>query len=290
MNLFVGVIFYQFTVAQKNEKSKTSRFLGEDQQKWIEMQKLILNAKPKDPFIFAPKAKFSKFFQRIITNKFFDPIIMVAIVLNIVVMAMSYEDSSLSYQDLLDNVNLVFTVIFMLEMVLKLLALGPKGYWFNGWNRFDAFVVTASIVDLLLDSLGSELGSFLRVGPQLARVLRVLRVSRLFRLAKSMQGLAALIETMIFSLPSMLNITALLFLVFFIYSVLGVFLYKDITQGVVINELVNFANFGNAMIALFRSSTGENWHLLMFDTMKTEPNCTPKVDCGTRKYLQLSYF
>lgn len=247
------------------------------------MQKLILRAKPKDPFIFAPKAKWSKFFQRIITNKLFDPIIMAAIIGNIIVMAMSYEDSSQSYQNVLDKLNLGFTVIFILEMVLKLLALGPKGYWFNGWNKFDAFVVTASIADLLMDSLGSEMGSFLRVGPQLARVLRVLRVTRLFRLAKSLQGLTALIETMIFSLPSMLNISALLFLVFFIYAVLGVFLYQNITQGTIINDYVNFANFGNAMVALFKASTGENWPLLMFDTMKTS-NCTPNVDCGTRKY------
>jgi len=60
-------------------------------------------------------------------------------------------------------------------------------------------------------------------------------------------------------------VTALVFLVFFIYSILGVFLFKDIDKGMVIDENNNFKNFTNALILLFRSSTGEDWHLVMFD-------------------------
>lgn len=88
---------------------------------------------------------------------------------------------------------------------------------------------------------------------------------------------------MIFSIPSLVNVFALLFLIFFIYSVLGVFLFRNITSGLVIDDYANFKNFGNAMTTLFRCSTGEDWHRVMFDTMKTS-NCTPGVDCGSGKY------
>ena len=210
---------------------------------------------------------------------------MVVIILNIVAMAASYDDSSDSYQDILDKLNLGFTAIFMAEMLLKLFALSIKGYWYNLWNRFDAFVVFASITDIIMSSLGNDLGSFLRVGPQLARVLRVLRVSRLLRLVKGLQGIASLIETIVFSLPSMLNILSLLFIVYFIYAVLGVFLYKNIQTGTRIGEFKNFSNFGNAISILFRCSTGEDWYIIMYDTLKIPPNCIPNTNCGTCKTL-----
>lgn len=37
--------------------------------------------------------------------------------------------------------NIVFCVLFGLEMVLKLLAYGPFGYIQNGFNVFDGFIV-----------------------------------------------------------------------------------------------------------------------------------------------------
>jgi len=112
---------------------------------------------------------------------------------------------------------------------------------------------------------------FLRVGPQLARILRVLRVSRLFRLLNKYRGLQALLSTIQFSLPALLNVFALLLLIYFIFSILGSALFHDITKGdQVINEYFNFSNFGYSMILLIRMSTGEDWNCVMQDTMKTE--------------------
>src|SRR5438105_407810 len=44
-----------------------------------------------------------------------------------------------------------------------------------------------------------------------------------------------------FSLPSLMNVLALLMLVFFIYAVLGVYMFGNITQGDIINDQVNFS-------------------------------------------------
>jgi hypothetical protein len=154
---------------------------------------------------------------------------MVCIVLNILTMAMAYEGSKPLYDNTLENINYAFTAVFILESLLKFIALGVKGFCVSGWNRFDLFVVLSSIVDILMNVIGSSTISFLRVGPQLARIVRVLRVTRLLKLVKSMRGLQKLIETLIFSLPSLVNVGALLFLVFFIFSILGWFMFKDIT-------------------------------------------------------------
>lgn len=77
----------------------------------------------------------------------------------------------------------------MLELILKLISFGFKGYWMNGWNQFDLFVVCASVFDIIMNNLGGSASKALRVGPQIARVVRVFRVSRLLKLVKSFKGL-----------------------------------------------------------------------------------------------------
>lgn len=97
-----------------------------------------------------------------------------------------------------------------------------------------------------------------------------------------MESLNKTIETLMFSLPSLINVGALLLLVFFIFSVLGVFMFKKVTYGININNYNNFFNFGNAMITLFRSATGEDWPTIMFDYSRTPPDCDPNLNnCGT---------
>jgi hypothetical protein len=94
-----------------------------------------------------------------------------------------------------------------------------------------------------------------------------------------MKGLQKIIETILISLPSLLNVGALLFLVMFIYSILGCFLFRNVTRGQIINESYNFANFSSSILLLFRCLTGEDWPMVMYDLMRTDDKCTD--DCGT---------
>ena len=103
-----------------------------------------------------------------------------------------YEGSPAGFNYFLGIVNYIFTTVFAIEAMLKLIAFG-RHYWKNSWNVFDFAVVCSSFFDIAMEFLGGSSMGFLRVAPQLARVFRVLRVSRLFRLAKQFEGLQALI-------------------------------------------------------------------------------------------------
>jgi len=117
-----------------------------------------------------------------------------------------------------------------MECGSKLIAHGGN-YFNSGWNKFDFFVVSASFLDIVMANMSANSLKVIRVGPQLARIMRVMRVSRLFKLLNKYKGLQALMSTITFSLPSVINAFALLSLVYFIFSVLGVFFFKDIIQG-----------------------------------------------------------
>ena len=144
-------------------------------------------------------------------------------------MAVSYEGAPASYERGLYIVNLIFTILFTLEAILKIIAYGAV-YFTSSWNNFDFFVVISSLFEILLTYLSSSSFQILTVGPQLARVLRILRVSRLLRLINKYKGLQTLIQTITFSISSLFNVFALLLLVFFIYAILGVFIFSGVTE------------------------------------------------------------
>eukprot|EP00347_Sterkiella_histriomuscorum_P003601 403363663 len=285
LNFFIGVLFLKYNEAQKAE---TKGFTQEHLQ-WLDMQRMIINTKPDFETTNIPKQTWRKRIHRLVGLPQFDVLIMICIILNMIQMACLFEGTSPGYREILDQLNVVFSLIFLIEAILKIIAYGFS-YFENSWNKFDFIIVLTSLIDLALSLLSTNSLKFLRVGPQLARVLRVARVTRVIRLVGKYQGLQALIQTITFSLPSLLNVLGLLLLVFFMFSVLGVFFFKEIKTGVIINEYMNFKNFGNAILILFRMSTGEDWNFIMFDCAR-EPSdgCIEGVNCGN-KIISYIYF
>lgn len=278
LNFFVGVIFLNYEEAQKAEKE--SWFMSKKELEWVDIMKMIVKAKPDLETTNVPKNRFLRSVHTIVTSTIFDIFIMVCIILNMVQMGMTYEDESITYTNALLYINLIFTSVFFIEMCLKLIAFGGT-YFKSSWNIFDFIVVMGSLLDIVLTNMNASQLTFLRVGPQLVRVLRVMRVSRLLRLINKYPGLQALIKTIMFSMPSLLSVFSLLLLIFFIFAILGVFIFHNVKSGNVIDDYVNFNNFGNAMIMCLRVSTGEDWPSIMFDTMNTESDCIPGKNCGT---------
>lgn len=66
------------------------------------------------------------------------------------------------------------------------------------------------------------------------------------------KGIRKLLFALIVSLPALFNIGALLFLVMFIYAIIGIALFANIRHSGVIDDIMNFETFGNSMILLFR--------------------------------------
>jgi hypothetical protein len=81
----------------------------------------------------------------------------------------------------------VFTGIFVADILLKLLALGPCSYFSKRWNQFDFVIVTSGVISLFVS------------GAAVAKVFRVLRV---FRLVKTSLQFRMLLSTVLSSLVS----------------------------------------------------------------------------------------
>ena len=198
----------------------------------------------------------------------FDAFIMGCICLNSLVMAIEFHGMSDGYRATLTGINYLFAFIFTVEMIIKVAAMGVKRYLADAWNRFDCLIVFGTDIGLILFwTTGVEIGS-------IASVVRMCRIGRIFRLVNSAKSLNQYFTTIIVSLPSLYNIGLLLFLLFFIYSVMAVQIFAKVTYGDDYTNRANFRNFGNSMITLFRFSTGENWNGYMHSmTSAKEPFC-----------------
>ena len=62
-----------------------------------------------------------------------------------------YNPEDDSHEHVLEHANNVFNIIFLVEMLIKMFAFGIKGYLRDNINKFDCIIVTAGIVDLVLD-------------------------------------------------------------------------------------------------------------------------------------------
>lgn len=98
---------------------------------------------------------FRKYFFRLVHHPHFDNFITFVVATNTLFLAIkSYQMSSL-LKITLKYANYVFAVIFNMEMLLKLCALG-KQYFISSWNKFDMFIVMTADIGIILDILNLQ--------------------------------------------------------------------------------------------------------------------------------------
>uniref|UniRef100_A0A4W3JZU7 Sodium channel protein n=1 Tax=Callorhinchus milii TaxID=7868 RepID=A0A4W3JZU7_CALMI len=255
LNLFIGIIIDNFNTMHKRVKGALVTLLTEDQRRFYSTFKRLSQAKPTKK-IPAPKNKISLQFYKLVSHKGFEPCTIGLITLNVLVMACDHYGQTKTFATVLNWFNIIFTALFTLEAVVKLS--GQRLYYFTqAWNIFDFIVVILSIAGILLDSTASKKQA---VSPTILRVFRIVRLARLLRLVRSLKGIRKLLFTLVISIPALFNIGLLLGLVMFIYAILGMNLFRDLTREPPINDIVNFETFGNSMMLLFRLTTAAAWN------------------------------
>ena len=113
------------------------------------------------------------------------------------------------------------------------------------------------------------------VTPSLLRVVRVFRIGRVLRLIKVAKGIRKLLFALMISLPALLNIGMLLFLVIVMYAIFGMAWFGNVKPTGSMNDVVNFQTFGNSMLLLFRLTTAGGWNEILEPLMISEPDCDP---------------
>ncbi|XP_037107454.1 sodium channel, voltage gated, type VIII, alpha subunit b isoform X6 [Syngnathus acus] len=198
----------------------------------------------------------------IVMDPFVDLAITICIVLNTLFMAMEHYPMTEQFEHVLSVGNLVFTGIFAGEMFAKLVAMDPYYYFQEGWNCFDGFIVTLSLVELGLQDVEG------------LSVLRSFRLLRVFKLAKSWPTLNMLIKIIGNSVGALGNLTLVLAIIVFIFAVVGMQLfgksYKDCVCKIASDCKLprwHMHDFFHSFLIVFRVLCGE-WIETMWDCME----------------------
>ncbi|XP_068234737.1 muscle calcium channel subunit alpha-1-like isoform X6 [Palaemon carinicauda] len=268
VNIFVGFVIVTFQ--SEGEQEYKNCCLDKNQRNCIEF---ALKAKPVRRYI--PKNRFQYKIWWFVTSQPFEYGIFVLIMLNTISLAMKFRGEPAAYTHALDILNLIFTAVFALEFVLKIMAFRFKYYFGDAWNVFDFIIVLGSFIDIVYSEVnpGSNLFSI--------NFFRLFRVMRLVKLLSKGEGIRTLLWTFIKSFQALPYVALLILLLFFIYGVVGMQVFGKIALNygdTQIHRHNNFQSFFQAVMVLFRSATGEAWQDIMLSCLPPDAQCDPQSE------------
>jgi voltage-gated sodium channel len=127
--------------------------------------------------------------------------------------------------------------IFVVELVLKLVALGPR-FFRSGWNLFDFVIVGIALVP----------------AAQGLSVLRALRILRVLRIVSAVPSLRRVVEGLLTALPGMGSVFLLMSIIFYIGAVMATKLFSS-------SFPEWFGTIGASLYTLFQIMTLESWSM-----------------------------
>ncbi len=174
----------------------------------------------------------------LIESSLFQNAIMAVIVVNAVVIGLETSAGMMaSFGPVLIALDQIAIIIFVIEILLKLLVYRLQ-FFRSGWNNFDFVIVSAALLPLG--------GNF--------AILRALRIVRAFRLVSAMPKMRQVVQGLLSAIPSMGSVILLLGLIFYVAAVMATKLFGgSFPQW--------FGSVGASLYSLFQIMTLESWSM-----------------------------
>ncbi|XP_028724480.1 voltage-dependent N-type calcium channel subunit alpha-1B [Peromyscus leucopus] len=272
VNIFVALIIITFQ--EQGDKVMSECSLEKNERACIDF---AISAKPLTRYMPQNKQSFQYKTWTFVVSPPFEYFIMAMIALNTVVLMMKFYDAPYEYELMLKCLNIVFTSMFSMECILKIIAFGVLNYFRDAWNVFDFVTVLGSITDILVTEIANN---FINLS-----FLRLFRAARLIKLLRQGYTIRILLWTFVQSFKALPYVCLLIAMLFFIYAIIGMQVFGNIAldDDTSINRHNNFRTFLQALMLLFRSATGEAWHEIMLSCLGNRA-CDPYAnasECGS---------
>uniref|UniRef100_A0A674KAC0 Voltage-dependent N-type calcium channel subunit alpha n=1 Tax=Terrapene triunguis TaxID=2587831 RepID=A0A674KAC0_9SAUR len=274
VNIFVALIIITFQ--EQGDKVMSECSLEKNERACIDF---AISARPLTRYMPQNKQSFQYKMWKFVVSPPFEYFIMVMIALNTIVLMMKFYGAPAAYEEMLKCLNIVFTSMFSMECVLKIIAFGVLNYFRDAWNVFDFVTVLGSITDILVTEIADN---FINLS-----FLRLFRAARLIKLLRQGYTIRILLWTFVQSFKALPYVCLLIAMLFFIYAIIGMQVFGNIAldDDTSINRHNNFRTFLQALMLLFRSATGEAWHEIMLSCLSNRAcdklSGLTKNECGS---------
>lgn len=183
--------------------------------------------------------------QRITKSRIFNNFIFFLILLSAVVIGLeTYPRFFEQYKVVLSLIDQIIIILFTIEIALKIISNGkrPWIYFSDPWNVFDFLIVVICLIP------SGDTHYF--------AVFRILRILRILRMITVFPKLKLIIGALLKSIPSMGYVIMLIGILFYVYGIVGVFVFGK-------TDPTHFGDLHHAFVTLFKVLTLEGWTDIM---------------------------
>jgi len=170
------------------------------------------------------------------------------IVINaLIIFTMGFEltETSRMVINIIDN---IITVMFVIELIVKIKTYRLRGFFSDGWNIFDFILIVLSIPTLLVFTLHLNIADL-----SFILVFRIFRIFKSFRFLKFIPGITELINGIQRALKSSVFVLLGFTVYIFIIGVLSFHLFNS-------SDTVYFTDPFTSLYSIFKIFTVEGWY------------------------------
>lgn len=150
-------------------------------------------------------------------------------------------------EEILLFIDSMFTMLFVIEAVIKIQVSGFSGYWSNGWNKFD-FVIVLLALPSCLNMIGYTMPA-----TSVLLSLRTMRAFKSFRLLQFVPNIENLLNGIKMAFKASLLVAIGMVVLLLVFSIVTTFLFGGIAPEY-------FGNPALSVYSIFRLFTIEGWY------------------------------
>ena len=235
-----------------------------------------------------PQCKPIVMLRKMIENELgvFCSFIYLMIILNVVTIACDGYNAPPKLVAATTHLNVIFSCIFYVEFMIKILLMGPIGYVKDPYNRFDCMLAHVSMLDVVASNVEIPGFSAMRVVRlfRLARVLRLLSIAKIHR-KKAMDAAQMDLKRLMGIVASanlyIVSIFVLKLLMLFIFGILGMQFFGCRVYALAADDdfpiqpypgyhpkgTFNFDTFPMAFASALLITTLDDWNTIMYEAI-----------------------
>lgn len=202
-------------------------------QKYIMKQKISkkkvieIDENSRALYIFGHENWLRQKLKIFLENPYFEGFIYHMIAFNSLLLALDEPDlenkdpfSNLTIKNMLNTVSIIFVLEFVIKIIVYGFFIGPKTYMKDNFNKLDFIIVFFGIVNWILEAVTTSTDLSFVKGFRALRALRPLRV------VSKNEGIKTVVNSLLKSLPSLMNVMLIVFLFLLVFGILGVQMFK----------------------------------------------------------------
>uniref|UniRef100_A0A8C8JIR6 Ion transport domain-containing protein n=1 Tax=Oncorhynchus tshawytscha TaxID=74940 RepID=A0A8C8JIR6_ONCTS len=187
----------------------------------LNIQVIMMKSRPHPLKTWLPSLYLSspsRLVCRMVQHKAFMYTYDLIILVNAVFIGLDEEDP------LIANVEWAFLVLYLLEILLKLYSFEPRAFFSRHqfWNWFDTIIVITALIAMIINSALK----LCYTSRQILDIVFILRILRLIRVVDNIKRFRAIINTLIKIGPTILTFGQLIVVVYYIFAMVGMELFK----------------------------------------------------------------